>query len=263
MLDREQRQRIEAQQNMSGEGSKMVHLMNRGDGARQIPWRRLQEANIRVPCERQKVCVHPWHLVAAITKCRRHRLQPKDVKGTQGARMTKSKVLYIGVGNPSKPRKGMDLVLEAHLDEISVLNDVDLMGLYVSPIDDGVLQSTRWSPLITAFMPDSMSGMRGLSRALRKAMFVLCGSFLPADEFKSKEARHFVEDCLRNEKPKCIIIDHFFSLVNIGLWQIIRAVIIDKTKLIYIAYDATPILLQDIGKLKRGVAARLVYAIQA
>jgi hypothetical protein len=50
--------------------------------------------------------------------------------------MTKSKVLYIGVGNPSKPRKGMDLVLEAHLDEISVLNDVDLMGLYVSPIDE-------------------------------------------------------------------------------------------------------------------------------
>src|SRR5215813_1002528 len=85
------------------------------------PWRRLQEASIRVPFVRQKVSVHPWHLVAAITKCRRRRLQPKDVKGTQGARMTKSQVLYVGVGNPSKCRKGMDLVLEAHLDEISVL----------------------------------------------------------------------------------------------------------------------------------------------
>src|SRR5262249_9313511 len=33
VLDRQQRQRIEGQQNMSGEGAKMGHLKNRGDGA--------------------------------------------------------------------------------------------------------------------------------------------------------------------------------------------------------------------------------------
>jgi glycosyltransferase involved in cell wall biosynthesis len=178
--------------------------------------------------------------------------------------MGNRKILYIGVGNPSKPRNGMDLVLEAHLDEISTLSDADLVGLFVSPMPNGdaTLQPTRWSPRITAFRADTVFGMPDYLSLLQKALFILCGGFLPAYEFKSKEARHFICRILR-ERPDCIIIDHFYSLVNIGILQLVRAVVFDKCRLVYIAHDATPILLRDIGRLKGGLAARLIYVIQS
>jgi glycosyltransferase involved in cell wall biosynthesis len=178
--------------------------------------------------------------------------------------MGKKKILYIGVGNPSKPRNGMDLVLEAHLNEISTLSDADLVGLFVSPMrnGDGVLQPTRWSPQITAFLADTLFGLPDSLSLLQKVLFILCGGFLPAYEFKSKEARHFIGRFLR-ERPDCIIIDHFYALVNVGILQLVRAVVIDKCRLVYISHDATPILLRDIGRLKGGLGAHLIYAIQS
>jgi glycosyltransferase involved in cell wall biosynthesis len=178
--------------------------------------------------------------------------------------MGKRKILYIGVGNPLKPRNGMDLVLGAHLDEISTLSDADLVGLFVSPMPngDGVLQPTKWSPQITPFFADTRFGQSDSLLLLQKVLFILCGGFLPAYEFKSKEARRFIGRFLR-ERPDCIVIDHFYSLVNVGILQLVRAVVIDKCRLVYIAHDATPILLRDIGRLKGGLAAHLIYAIQS
>jgi glycosyltransferase involved in cell wall biosynthesis len=178
--------------------------------------------------------------------------------------MAKKRVLYIGVGNPVEPRNGMDLVLEAHLNEISTLSDTDLHGLFVSPLanSDGVLQPTPWSPQITAYIADSLTGLSDTLSLLEKVWFVLSGGFLPAYAFKSKEGRRFIGRCLR-ERPDCIVIDHFYALVNVGIGQLIRAVVIDKCRLVYIAHDAIPVLLRDIGRLKEGQAARLLYAIQS
>lgn len=173
------------------------------------------------------------------------------------------RLLYVSSSNVVRPSSGMDVVCRAHLLEFLQASHLSVDAVTIAP---GVTDAPASGVYRLAGMPvhvfvgDQRAERPGFSRFCAKLkMLVFRWVPVMAYSFKSDRAREFLVDLLRLRQYDCVVIDHMYTLSNIGLLQLL----LSKSRLVYISHDSCRVHVLDMARIESFLIKKLYLYLES